>query len=240
MGTMTPLADDVPFRAFSGQHWFLLAVFVAGVVVVVRWGRSHRETPGELGARRGFALVLAAVVVAMQVYYQLEPGGFDLADSLPAQLCDVADVVAVVALWTKGPRAVAFTYYVGLTLSVQGVLTPALDQGFPSPRFLGFFALHFLVVWAAVYLVWGLGVHPTWRLYRSTVVATLVWAAAALALNELLGTNYGYVDHKPASASLLDLLGPWPVYVLVEIVIIAVGWALVLTWPWRLVTRDGC
>jgi uncharacterized membrane protein YwaF len=33
------------------------------------------------------------------------------------------------------------------------------------------------------------------------------------------------------TGSVLDLLGPWPWYVLAEVVIILAGWALI-TWPW--------
>jgi hypothetical integral membrane protein (TIGR02206 family) len=238
-GEVSALVASERFVAFSGLHWLLLAVFAGGVVLVVLWGRSHRGTARELPARRGYALVLGGVVVTMQAYYLLEPGGFRLGTSLPLELCDLAEIAAVVALWTRSPRATAFTYYVALTLSIQGILTPSLGQAFPTPRFLGFWTLHFLVVWAAVYLTWGLGFRPTWRLYRFACLATLLWVAVVFPLNAALDTDYGYLNRKPASASLLDLLGPWPGYVLAGAVIVLGGWALVLTLPWTLAGRAG-
>jgi len=231
------LASSDRFQAFSGQHWLLLAIFAVGVVVVTLWGRSHRGTAREQPARRGYAVVLGVAMVTMLVYYAVEPGRFDLGTSLPFELCDLAEYAAVVALWTRSPRATAFTYYVALTLSIQAILTPSLGQTFPSPRFFGFWTLHFLVVWAAVYLTWGLGFRPTWRLYRFTCLATLVWAVAAYTLNAVLDTNFGYVNHKPSTASLLDLLGPWPWYVVASGVIVLAGWALVLTLPWTVLGR---
>jgi hypothetical integral membrane protein (TIGR02206 family) len=229
-----PTALEGHFVAFSGQHWLLLAVFAVGVVTLPAWGRAHRETPGELVFRRGFAVVLGTAFVGMQVYYQLEPGSFDLGSALPLELCDLAVVAAVVALLTRNEIATAFAYYVALTLSVQGILTPALTQPFPTVRFFGFWTLHLLVVWAAAYLTWGLGFRPTWRLYGVVCAITIGWAVAAYVLNRALGANYGYLNHKPASASLLDLLGPWPWYVVASVAIVAAGWALVLTLPWEL------
>jgi hypothetical integral membrane protein (TIGR02206 family) len=223
---------DTRFEAFSSQHHLLLALFVAGLVAVTVWGRRHRGTDAEPAARRGFAVVLAGVAILMQAY-QLTPGDFDLATSLPLQLCDVATVAAVIALWTRSYRAAAFVYYVGLTLTMQGVLTPSLAETFPHPRFFGFWALHFLVVWAAVYLTWGLGIRPSWRGLRFAIAATLAWAVAAFGFNLATGTNYGYLNRKPPAASLLDLFGPWPVYVVVVIAILVTSWSLLLTWPWE-------
>jgi uncharacterized membrane protein YwaF len=34
----------------------------------------------------------------------------------------------------------------------------------------------------------------------------------------------------------LDVLGPWPVYLFVEITLVAIVWAL-MTWPWERIRR---
>jgi len=49
--------------------------------------------------------------------------------------------------------------------------------------------------------------------------------------NLAVGTNYGFLNRKPGT-SILDLLGPWPLYVVVEIALVCGVWAL-MTWPWE-------
>jgi hypothetical integral membrane protein (TIGR02206 family) len=122
-------------------------------------------------------------------------------------------------------------YFWGLTLTVQGILTPSLAERFPDPRYFMYWGMHFLTVWAAVYLTFGLRVPVTWRTYRFAVLATATWAATVMVVNALTGLNYGYLNRKPPSASVLDLLGPWPVYVVLAVAILVGVWAL-MTWPW--------
>ena len=62
-------------------------------------------------------------------------------------------------------------------------------------------------------------------------VATIVFV-----INCALGTNYGYLNGKPSSASLLDLMGQWPWYLLVVLALLAAFWALI-TLPWTSRTR---
>jgi hypothetical integral membrane protein (TIGR02206 family) len=191
------------FQPWSAQHYVLLAITALGVVAVLWWGRSDRGAARELLARRGFAAV------------------------------GLADYTAAFALWTRGPRTSAFTYYVGLSLTLLALITPALTTPFPDPRWFGFWIRHMFVVWAAVYLVWGLGMRPTWRLYRTTVAAVLVWAVVAYTFNVTMGTNYGYLVDKPTASTPLDLLGPWPWYVVGAMALLLVGWAAVFTLPWE-------
>jgi hypothetical integral membrane protein (TIGR02206 family) len=218
------------FEQFTTEHLAIIAGFLVICVAVAALGRSHCGTDRELRFRRGFALLIPCFTVPMQIL-QFRPGDYDLATSLPLQLCDFAWIAAMVALWTRHWAASALVYFWGLTLTVQGIVTPALSQPFPDPRYIGFWGMHFCTVWAAVYLTFGLRVPVTWRSYRFVVVATACWAATVMTFNSITGTNYGYLNRKPAMGTLLDLLGPWPGYVVVEVALAMGIWAL-MTWPW--------
>jgi len=216
------------FDAFGTSHLVMIGVFLAGVWPMVLLGRRSRQRPER--ASRWFALVLIAAVLPLQVLDHL-PANFQLGVSLPLQLCDLAALVAVIALWTRNHTAICVTYLWGLLLTPQALITPALAVDFPDPRFIVFWAMHILIVWAAVFLTFGLGHRPDWRGYRRTVLITATWMLVLYPINLLLGTNYGFVNGKPATGSMLDVMGPWPVYLVVEVLIVGTVWAL-MTWPW--------
>jgi hypothetical integral membrane protein (TIGR02206 family) len=160
------------------------------------------------------------------------PQLFTMGQSLPLHLSDLLRLVTGYALLTRRPWAFALTYYWGLTLNPQALLTPDLHPDIaPVLETVSYWVQHVLVMWAVVYLTWGLGMRPNWRSYRLALAATLGWAIVVIPINDVLGTNYGYLNRKPGGASLLDLMGGWPWYLLVALTLVAGVWALI-TWPW--------
>lgn len=219
------------FETFGTTHLVMLALFVAGIWPVVALGRRHRHDPAAVRrVSRTFAVLIPCFTVPMQVVDFL-PGQFSFGSTLPLQLCDFAWIAATVALWTRDRFFVALTYFWGLVLTTQALITPWLTADFPSPKFLGFWGMHYLIVWAAIYLVWGLGLSPRWRDYATSVATTAGWAVSVYAFNVVAATNYGFLNAKPSSGSVLDYLGPWPTYVVAEVAVVATVWAL-MTWPW--------
>lgn len=232
------LARDAEFSAFDASHLGALTVLVVGAVVVVALGRAGRERdPGDrLG--KGVAVVMALGTLPLQVLY-FTPDLWNPAKTLPIQLCDLASFAAIYALWTHRWWATGLVYYWGLTLTIQAIITPDLDSAFPDPVFVLFWVMHIGTVWAALYLTFGRGVRPDWRSFRLAVLVTAAWAVVVFCFNVVAGTNYGFLNAKPAATTALDLLGPWPLYVVAEIAIITCVWALI-TWPWtRRARRQG-
>ncbi len=233
------MSSDATFTPYGAAHGVAVLVLLLGVVALVVAGRRRddhgRRDPHDRTGRL-LAVALLVTTLPLQVLY-FTPELWNLQKTLPIQLCDLASLVSAYALWTHRWWATGLTYYWGLFLTTQAIATPDLDTGFPDPVFLLFWGMHIGTVWAAVHLTWGRGLAPDWRSYRFAVAATATWAVAVFTLNVALGTNYGFLNAKPAATSVLDLLGPWPTYVVAEIAIVCAVWALA-TWPWVLRARS--
>jgi hypothetical integral membrane protein (TIGR02206 family) len=219
------------FSAYGLSHWMVLLVFAVGAVALVVVGRRYGSTARARVTCRAVAAAMLVVQLGMVVYSNL-PSRFGVDHSLPLQLSDLVAFAAVYALWTHGHRTFAFTYYWGLVLSVQALFSPALSgPDFPGRDFLVFWTLHLFVIWTAIYLTWGVGMRPGWRDYRLVVVVSIGWAAVAMVVNWVTGANYGFLNRKPEIDSVLDVLGPWPWYLVPEIALVLGIWAL-MTLPW--------
>ncbi|WP_216217164.1 YwaF family protein [Amycolatopsis aidingensis] len=218
------------FTVFGVSHVVTLMVFAVVATALVWLGRRYGRAGAVWWSGRVLGLVMLTTQVAGQAYLTFTATHIE--NRLPLHLSDLVGVVAAYALWSQRRWACALTYYWGIALSPQALLTPFYrGADFPSTGFLIFWAMHLFVVWVAIYLTWGLRIRPDWTVFRSTVAVTLCWAGATMGLNAVLDTNYGFLNEKPERSSMLDLLGPWPWYLIPEIVLVLVVWAL-MTWPW--------
>jgi hypothetical integral membrane protein (TIGR02206 family) len=141
-------------------------------------------------------------------------GIWTVSNDLPLQLTDAVSLATVAALWTRRAVFVELVYFWALSASLQATLTPDLGYTFPSVFYFTFFTYHLGAIVAACYFVFGVGQIPrrgaVWRVYA----ATWAWAAFAGTGDLLSGGNYMFLRTKPASGSLLSLLGPGPWYIL--------------------------
>jgi hypothetical integral membrane protein (TIGR02206 family) len=169
VAAMALMSATREFSAYGPSHWAVLAVFAIGSAALVWIGRRQSGSQARLLGRILGALT-AAVYAAGLVHSLLPP---TIAASVPLRLTDLATVTAAYSLWSRRHWAFALTYYWGLVLSTQALISPVLyAPDFPHYEFLGFWAVHLLVVWAAIYLTWGRGMRPRWRSYRFAVMMT--------------------------------------------------------------------
>lgn len=229
---MSSLWTDTPFVIFGPAHLAALGLTAVVAVLLASVGRRLSGRPEQKWLSRALALTILICLGSMQ-FIMLLPAHFIIGRSLPLQICDIAGMIAIYALWTNRRWAFGLVYYWGLTATILAMSTPDLKLGFPHFYFLIFYLGHGAVVVSAVYLCWGVGLRPDWRLYRMTVVATIGYAIAIFAVNALLGTNYFCINRKPSPGTMLDYFGPYPMHIFVSALIALSAWAA-LTWPWQL------
>jgi hypothetical integral membrane protein (TIGR02206 family) len=220
-----------PFVLFGADHFGALlvtALLAAGLTALVR---RDRRAPAALAVRVGLALALFAATAGTLVRWSLD-APLTVWDVLPLQLCDLLILVAIAALLTLHPLACELLYFWGCAGTLLATLTPDVRVGFPDWRFLFFFVLHGLVVAAAVTVTAGFGRYPrpgaAWRAF----LVTNAYALLVGAVNAAFDTNYLYLCAKPGARTLLDWLGPWPVYV-VSADALALALFLLLDLPFR-------
>jgi len=203
---------DTPFVLFGPAHLItLLVIALFNVSMVINLKRTRI---GWLNKHFRYALAFLLIIqeVSLNIWY-LRTAQWDLGASLPLHLCGMALILSAIMLVTNDYRIFEVTYFWGLAGATQALLTPDIaDYGFPHYRFIQFFISHGAIVTANIYMTFVAGFRPTWKSWRKALIITLSYAAVIAVFNWLVGGNYLFICHKPPTASLLDLMGPWPFY----------------------------
>ena len=205
---MTP----APFVAFQTDHLATLAGIGAAAGGMIALARSRRWPR----LVRALEITLAALLILSwpaEWLSAIHVNHVTWEEILPLHLCDLASFTGAAALVWHHRFAAELTYFWAMAGTLNGLITPTVKYAFPHPSFLAFFLLHGTVVTTAVYLVAGRGFWPRPGAVRRTFFASLAYLAGITAINAALNTNFAFIRRKPENASLLDLLGEWPWYV---------------------------
>jgi hypothetical integral membrane protein (TIGR02206 family) len=215
--------------AFGPAHVGALAsVALLGVALVA----LVRARPSSAMPVRLALAVGVVALVAFELSVGAREGWLGWTALLPLELCDAALVLAVVTLVVPRRAAAEVVYFWAVSGTLLAMLTPDLAWNFPRWEFVVFFGLHGLVFVAAIVLVFGLGLRPRPGAPFRVFGITAGWASLVGLVNLALGTNYMYLRHKPVVPTLLDWMGPWPVYIGVGAAV-ALGLFLLLALPFR-------
>ena len=195
----------------SGAH--LAALVLTGLAAAGLVAAARRGPELGAAARPWLAATILVAYVAEHAVYAAR-GQWSAEVNLPLHLTDAVTLMAVAALWFPQQRLlVELLYFWALSASLQAVLTPDLGRSFPDPLFLTFFLTHSGAVLAACLLVFGCRRMPRSGAVPRVFAITAGFAAVAGTGALVTGGNYMYLRHKPPGGSLLDLLGPWPWYI---------------------------
>jgi len=199
----------LPVRLFGPLHSLLLSGIVTAAVALSLFVRRSMISGRAVRLLLGYGLAVNEIVWWI---FRYSHEGFRFPINLPLQLCDVVVWSTVAACLTTIPLIVEFSYFAGLAGAGMAVLTPDLWSPWPSYPAIYFFVAHGGIIIAVSVLVFGrltpLRPRAAWRVFG----LLLIYVGFLSGFNAVFGTNYMYLCRKPRNASLLNVLGPWPVY----------------------------
>lgn len=202
-----------PFVLFSAEHWAaILVIVLLNVSFLFLRRRAKPET------LRVWRYTMAAVLIVNELawhIWNLAVGQWKIQTMLPLHVCSVFVFLSAYMLVKRNYPIYEFAYFLGIAGATQAVLTPDLGiYAFPHFRYFQTFISHGLIVTAAIYMTLVEGFRPTWKSLGRVMIWSNVYLLFVGVINWLIGSNYMYVAHKPETASLIDMLGPWPWYIL--------------------------
>lgn len=201
------------FVAFSREHiWGLLGVAVLISAIIIFDYLTDKKYQRIISITMAVLLLLQELSLSL---VRIHWGVWDISTSLPLQLCGAAVIMSAILLITKNYRIYEIVYFWSLSGAIQALLQPNLTRfGFPHYRYFQFFFSHGMILATAIYFTVSYGYRPTKKSIVRAFVFTNIYALVIGAFNLLVDGNYMFLCHKPETASLMDVMGPWPVYII--------------------------
>lgn len=206
--------EGSPFQLFGREHLIAL-----GMITLFAFSFLYFRGLWDEKQRKTVRLVLAGIVALNELALHVWSaywGIWDIQTMLPLHLCSVMVWLSIYMLVTRNQTIYELVYFLGLGGAMQAVLTPAdaAAYNFPHFRILQTFIAHGLLINIAIYMTVVEGLRPTWQSFKRIFIWTNLYLVAIFFLNQAIGSNYLFVAHKPDFPTLLDMLAPWPWYIL--------------------------
>lgn len=201
-----------PFGFLDTAHIAALLFIFALNIFLLRY--KNKDEAVRKKVRITLAVVLWINEAAWHIW-SIYYGVWSVQEHLPLHACSILIWLAGFMLIFKNYRIYEFTYFMGIAGALQALLTPNIGiYGYPHFRFFQTFISHGLLVTSAVYMTAVEGMRPTWRSMLRVMVTANIYMVVVFFINQLIGSNYLYVAHKPPGPTLLDSLPDWPWYLL--------------------------
>ncbi len=199
---------------FGTDHLIYLSIIliVSAAFLIYSKKKLNEQQANKTGRILG---IVAIVHLFMEIPTMKLILGHSLAASLPLHLCNFGMIMVGILLITRKQWALELAYFWALCGATQSLLTPDLKYMFPHPIAITFFTAHTIEILGLLYAVIILKMRPYWNSIPRVFIRTLILAAVIFPLNFLHpDMNYMFLKHPPLGGSLIDLLGPWPWYLL--------------------------
>lgn len=208
-----PNYNGEPFQLFGPKHLIIVVI----VLAIILWLIYGWKNPTEKGKRRARFLLAAVLLVWEGAWHiwSLWTDTWTITYHLPLHICSLMVWLSIVMLITRSYRIYEFAYFIGMAGALQAFLTPEAGiYGLWHFRAVQTLIVHGTLVIVPIYMTTKEGYRPTWKSFLRVAIGTNLYMFVIHFVNLAIGSNYLFTVSKPPTASLLDVLGPWPIYLL--------------------------
>ena len=200
------------FAPFNIEHGIILLISVIFVAIFLLCARRLSEKNERL-LRTIFCGAVWGQEVALY-YFRYTNDNLSLSEHLPLHMCSLSILMIPIVLFKKQTTLSSLLYFWGMGGATQALLTPTVTANTEPFLFYQFFISHTFIVAGALYPVFVYDLLPSRSTLKTSIVYTISILPFVGLVNWLVGGNYFYLSHKPDAETLLDALGPWPIYII--------------------------
>jgi hypothetical integral membrane protein (TIGR02206 family) len=221
-----------PFQFFGIGHLIALSLILIFCLSFL----YLRNTLVEVQKKR-FRWSLAIILFLNEIAWHAWAsywGIWNIQTMLPLHMCSVVVWLTIYMLLTKNYPIYEISYFLGIGGALQALLTPDITgYGFPHFRAFNSFLAHGLLVSVPIYMTVVEGFRPTLASFKRVFIWANIYIVPVFLLNLVLGSNYLFIAYKPDFPTLLDLLAPWPWYIIqLEVVGFLILFLLYIPFLW--------
>ena len=199
---------------FMSTNWVItVACVIALIFIVLYVGHKLPASKKERYAKFLAALMIGFFIINHSLLFFL--GKWEISKELPVHLCSISGLICCFIMFipkNKRQFLFEFLFYCGIIGGIQAIFTPLLDDyGGYNFFYIQFFFKHAMIIAFPIYLRNNLGMKLTKFSWLKTYFALNVLMILLIQLNNILGSNYMYVNVPPAVDNPM-VIGEWPTY----------------------------
>ncbi|MEQ8239592.1 MAG: TIGR02206 family membrane protein [Cyclobacteriaceae bacterium] len=200
------------FKPYSLEHLIAVLLLCLAGYVLMRYAKSkplrNQETIFQI-----LCLVINASVW-FWLFNEVAYDRFEWEKDIPFVFCNLLAALLPVFAFYRKKWLFNVIYYLVIIGAIMAIITPSLKFKFPHYESIKFWAVHGGLLIVIFYSIIIFKYRPTFKGVVHTLLFVQVYVVIITVFNLTFGTNYLYLNTKPSNGTILDLLGPWPWYVI--------------------------
>lgn len=199
---------------FMSTNWMITVGCVIALIFTVLYiGHKIPQSKKEVYAKLLAYIMIGFFVINHTFLFIL--GKWELSKELPVHLCSISGLICCFIMFipqNKRQFLFEFLFYCGIIGGIQAIFTPLLDDyGGYNFFYIQFFFKHAMIIAFPIFLRNNLGMKLTKFSWLKTYFTLNVLMIILIQLNNILGSNYMYVNVPPAVDNPM-VIGEWPTY----------------------------